>query len=284
MVIEIKNLYFQYPRKRQVYSNLNLTIEEGAVYALLGLNGAGKTTLMNLMAGFLIPQQGTCKVLGYESARREPEMLQEIFLVSDTSEFPNMSVAAFCDLYAEFYPRFDQNFFNHCISEFILVPESPLKRLSFGDKRKVMLSFALATNCRLLLFDEPTNGLDIPSKATFRKLVASSLDEKQTIIMATHQVRDLANLMDRIIIEHRREIVVNESVERIAKELSFGLTTEQIVNGDLLYKADSLSPNETVSVNKTNQPGQVDIELLFTAAITIPNKLSQIFTTQKQMA
>lgn len=281
-MIEIKNLYFQYPRKRQVYSNLSLDIEEGAVYALLGLNGAGKTTMLNLISGFLIPQKGTCKVLGYESFRREPDMLQEIFLVSDTSEFPNMSIAAFCDLYADFYPRFDLEFFNHCISEFILAPSSLLKRLSFGDKRKVMLSFALATHCRLLLFDEPTNGLDIPSKATFRKLVASSLEEEQTIIMATHQVRDLANLVDRIIIEHRREIVVNESIDRIAEKLSFGLSADQMVNGDLFYKADSLNPNETVSVNKTNQPGPVDIELLFTAAITHPQEFSKLFITQKQ--
>lgn len=279
-MIAITNLYFRYPRKRQVYSGLNLNIEEGAVYALLGLNGAGKTTLLNLIAGFLIPQQGSCEVMGFESFRREPAMLQEIFLVSDTSEFPNMSIAAFCDLYAGFYPRFDQELFNHCISEFTLTPNSLLKRLSFGDKRKVILSFALATRCRLLLLDEPTNGLDIPSKATFRKLVAASLNEQQTIIMATHQVRDLSNLMDRVIIEHRREIVMNESIDRIAEKLSFGLTADLIVNGDLLYKADSLNPHETVSVNKTNQPGQVDIELLFTAAITHPHELSTILNSK----
>jgi ABC-2 type transport system ATP-binding protein len=160
------------------------------------------------------------------------------------------------------------------------VPESSLKRLSYGDKRKVVLSFALGTRCRLLLFDEPTNGLDIPSKATFRKLIASSLGEDQTIIMATHQVRDLANLMDRIIIEHRRKILINESVERIGEKLTFGLTPEQIAQKDLIYKADSFNPNETVSTNTTGQPGQVDIELLFTAAVAMPIEIAQIFTSQ----
>jgi ABC-2 type transport system ATP-binding protein len=277
-VIEIKNLDFHYQRKRQVYRNLNLNIEEGAVYALLGLNGAGKTTLLNLIAGFLIPQEGTCKVFGYQSTKREPEMLQEIFLVSDTSEFPNMSVKEFCCLYADFYPRFDQNFFDHCISEFGLAADSSLKRLSFGDKRKAMLSFALATNCRLLMFDEPTNGLDIPSKATFRKLVASTLAENQTIIMATHQVRDLANLMDRIIVEHQGQILLNEPIDRITEKLVFGLSPDQIATGDLIYKAESFNQNETVSVNRSNQPGQVDIELLFNAAIAHPKELSRIFT------
>jgi len=279
-VIEIKNLDFHYQRKRQVYKDLNLSIEEGAIYALLGLNGAGKTTLLNLIAGFLIPQQGICKVFGYQSTKREPEMLKEIFLVPDTSEFPNMTVSAFCDLYANFYPRFDQDFFNHCISEFGLTAESSLKRLSFGDKRKVVLSFAMATKCRLLLFDEPTNGLDIPSKATFRKLIASSLGEQQTIIMATHQVRDLANLMDRIIIEHRGKIILNEPIDRIAEKLVFGLIPEQVVTGDLLYKTDGFNLNETVSLNKSGQPGQVDIELLFTAATIHPKEMIHIFNSK----
>lgn len=202
-MIKIDNLNFSYPRKRKVYQNLSLNIEEGAVYALLGLNGAGKTTLLNLIAGFLIPQDGACMVFGCEASKREPKMLEEIFFVSDTSEFPNRRVKSFCNLYAGFYPRFDQVFFDYCLGEFDLHGGMSLKSMSFGEKRKVMLSFALATKCKLLMFDEPTNGLDIPSKATFRKLLASSIDETQTIIMATHQVRDLANLMDRIIIEHQ---------------------------------------------------------------------------------
>ena len=279
-MIEIKNLDFHYQRKRQVYSNLNLSIVEGAVYALLGLNGAGKTTLLNLIAGFLIPQQGMCQVFGYQSTKREPEMLKEIFLVGDTSEFPNMTVKDFCALYADFYPRFDLVLLERCFSEFGLSGESSLKRLSFGDKRKVMLSFALSTKCRLLMFDEPTNGLDIPSKATFRKLVASTLGENQTIIMATHQVRDLANLMDRIIIEHRGKIILNEPIDHITEKLTFGLTPDQIATGDLIYKADSLNPNETVSVNKTKQPGQVDIEMLFSATIANSKEISNIFNNQ----
>lgn len=279
-MIKIENLYFSYPRKRQVYKSLNLCIEEGSVYALLGLNGAGKTTLLNLIAGFLIPQEGSCKVFNSEASIREPKMLQEIFLVGDTSEFPNMTVKEFCGLYAEFYQRFDNDFFNHCIWEFGLPADLSLNRLSFGDKRKVLLSFALATKCRLLLFDEPTNGLDIPSKSTFRKMVASSLDEKQTIVMATHQVRDLANLMDKIIIEHRGKILINEPIDRIAEKLAFGLTSDQIANGDLLYKADGFNQSETVSVNHSNQQGQVDIELLFNAAISQPAELSRIFTPQ----
>lgn len=278
-MIEIKNLEFHYPRKHQVYKNLNLTIKEGSFCGLLGLNGAGKTTLLNLISGFLIPQEGSCSVFGSQSSKRKPEMLREIFLVGDTSEFPNMTIKEFCDLYAGFYPKFNLDLYAHCISEFGLKPAFSLKRLSFGDRRKVILSFALGTRCRILLFDEPTNGLDIPSKATFRKLIASSLDEKQIIIMATHQVRDLSNLMDRIIIEHCGKIVLNQTIDRIAEKLSFGINSDQISTGNLIYKADSYNQNETVSINPNQQPGQVDIELLFTAAVTKPTELSKIFNT-----
>jgi len=279
-VIEIKNLDFHYQRKHQVYTDLNLSIKEGAIYALLGLNGEGKTTLLNLIAGFLIPKGGSCKVFDYEASLREPEMLQDIFVVSDLSEFTNITVKQFRNLYAGFYPQFDYDFFDQCISEFGLTLDSSLKRLSFGDKRKVVLSFALCTNCRLLLFDEPTNGLDIPSKAMFRKLVASSFNENQTIIMATHQVRDLANLIDRIIIENHGKIIINESIERIAEKLAFGLTADQIAPNDLLFKADSFNQNETVSTNHTSQPGQLDIELLFSASIAHSIEISRIFTSQ----
>jgi len=137
----------------------------------------------------------------------------------------------------------------------------------------------LATKCRLLMFDEPTNGLDIPSKATFRKLIASTLSENQTIIMATHQVRDLANLMDWIVIEHCGKIILNESIDRIAEKFSFGLSPEQIAADDLVHKAESFNQNETVSINVTNQPSQVDIELLFNAATLNPDKMSQIFNS-----
>lgn len=276
-MIKINDLNFRYSKKKEVYNNLNLSIKEGTIAAILGLNGAGKTTLLNLITGFLIPRNGTCNVLGYPSFKRKAEMLQELFLVSDISEFPNTSVEKFYKLYVEFYPKFDMSFFHHCISEFNLSINNQLKRLSLGERRKVMLSFALATNCQLLLFDEPTNGLDIPSKSTFRKLVTANIQEKQTIIFATHQVRDLSNLIDRVIIEHQGRIIINEATEQISQKLVFGKHKDQIKNGDLLYINEGIITNESVSINRDTQPSQLDLELLFNAAISKPKELSELF-------
>lgn len=276
-MIEIKNLSFHYSQKRPVYRNLNLKIEKGSVSAILGLNGAGKTTLLNLISGFLIPKEGSCKVCYYESSKRYPEMLQELFLVSDISEFPNMIIDKFRKLYADFYPRFDTNLFANCLAEFNLSPQQSLKHLSFGEKRKVMLSFALATHCKLLLFDEPTNGLDIPSKSTFRKMIAANLEEDQTILLATHQVRDLGNLMDRIIIEHQGKIILSETTEHISEKLLFGMKVSDVHPNDLFYSDENVASNECVAINRNGYSGKLDIEQLFNAAISNPQKLISVF-------
>ncbi len=278
-MIEIKNLDFNYSRKKEIYNNLSLTISEGTIAAILGLNGAGKTTLLNLIAGFLIPKNGTCKVSYRESSKRDPQMLEDLFLVSDISEFPSVQIEKFCKLYSDFYPNFDHTLFNKCLLEFNLSSEQSLKELSLGEKRKVMLSFALATRCKILLFDEPTNGLDIPSKASFRKLLASSLNEDQTILLATHQIRDLGNLMDRIIIEHKGRIVLNETTDRISEKILFGIEEDQINEEDLIFSEKGIASSKNVTINRNGESAKLDIELLFSAAIANPSKLSSVFNS-----
>jgi len=276
-MIEIKNLNFSYTRNKEVYKNLNLEIPKGTIASVLGLNGAGKTTLLNLIAGFLIPKHGSCKVSRYESSSREPEMLENLFMVTDNNEFPNTTVAKFCRLFAEFYPKFSHEFFAHCLSEFKLTPNQSLKRMSLGERRKAMLSFALSTKCKVLLFDEPTNGLDIPSKATFRKLLASNTEEDQTILLATHQVRDLGTLMDRIIIEHEGAILLNETTECISEKLYFGLPADHLSPEDIIFSQEGIASNYIVAANKNGHSGNMDIELLFNAAISNPDKMKTIF-------
>jgi len=278
-VIKIKDLNYHYFRKRKVYNNLNLTIQEGTISAILGLNGAGKTTLLNLIAGFLIPKDGNCEVFGYQSAKRNPAMLQDLFMVSDISDYPSTTIEKFCNLYADFYPNFDAELLSQCLADFSLSPQQSLKQLSLGEKRKVMLSFALSTRCKLLLFDEPTNGLDIPSKATFRRLIAAHTNEDQTILIATHQVRDLGNLMDRVIIEHQGKIILNETTERITEKLVFGLKSNDIQPEDLIHINENMASNESVSINRGNQSSQVDLELLFNAAISKTEKITPIFNS-----
>jgi len=278
-MIKIKGLTFWYSKRNLVFENLSLQLKEGHIYGLLGKNGVGKTTLLKLITGLSFPKSGEVIVDDAIPGNRQPVFLSGIFLVPEEVSLPSMTAMKFAKTYGCFYPSFDLVQFKEFLVRFEVKPDQKLSGMSLGQKKKALLSFALASNTRYLFLDEPTNGLDIPSKATFRKLVVTSFNEKQTIVMATHQVRDLANLMDRIIIEHHGKIIINESIERIAEKLSFGLTADQIAPNDLLFKVDSFNQNETVSVNSNNQSGQVDIELLFNAATLNSENMSLIFNS-----
>lgn len=278
-MINIKNLDFSYSHKKEVYNKLDLCIQEGTISAILGLNGAGKTTLLNLIAGFLFPQKGSCQVFNYESSKRNPKMLQDLFMVSDINEFPPVKIEKFCNLFSDFYLKFDYELFEKCLSDFNLSKTQSLKHLSLGERRKVVLSFAFASRCKVLLFDEPTNGLDIPSKAIFRKMIASCTTDSQTILIATHQVRDLGNLMDHIIIENKGEIILNEKIDTISEKLRFGTNQHDIEQDDLIFSQEGIVNNEFVSINRKHQSSSLDMELLFNAAISNPIKLSNVFNS-----
>ncbi len=274
--IKISNLNFYYKKKKIVYQNLNLTIQQGHIYALLGKNGSGKTTLFNIIAGLLFPKSGNCSVFEHSSQERFPKMLEQIFVLSEGFEMPSISIKQYLKLYSDFYPNFDIKLFKNILNEFEIDFDNNLKNLSHGDKKKVYLSFALATRCKLLLLDEPTNGLDIPSKSTFRRIISSSFYDDQTIIIATHLVNDISSLCDATIIENDGQILINAFNEEITKQLSFNVHHSNIDPENLIYFEDNLSGTDTVSVNTNGFSGNLNMELLFNATLTSPEKVSNL--------
>jgi ABC-2 type transport system ATP-binding protein len=276
-MIKINNLDFKYSSRKIVYKNLNLEIQQGLIYALIGTNGAGKTTLLNIIAGLLRPQKGDCFVFDSNTKNRHPRMLENVFIVPSEFDMPNISIKYYLKLYSGFYQNFDISFFNYCLKEFNLSVDNRLKSLSTGDKMKANLSFALATGCNLLLLDEPTSGLDIPSKSIFRKLVSGTFTKDQTILIATHQVNDISNLVDAIIIEDKGKILLNTQTEQITDKLNFNLPLSEINPENLIYGGDSLRGKDTVSINVNGNPGNLNIELLFFAALKNPEKITNLF-------
>lgn len=168
-MIQMHGIGFQYSRK-PLFDKLDLEIPKGNIYGLLGMNGAGKTTLLKLISGQLFSAEGHVSVLGYNPAERQPQMLQELFHLPEEFLLPRMRAAEYLKLYAPFYPRFDHVAFERYCAEFDLDMSQNLNELSFGQKKKFLLSFGLASNTSLLILDEPTNGLDIPSKSQFRRM------------------------------------------------------------------------------------------------------------------
>lgn len=221
-MIEVQNLSFSYPgASSKVFDGFQLKLESGHTYGLLGRNGTGKSTLLYLASGLLRPKKGHLYIDGMESAQRDPLMLSRIFLVPEEFSLPEMSLQKYVSLIRPFYPRFNEQVLNDCLSAFELSDVRDLRQLSMGQKKKVFMSVALAAGTEWLLMDEPTNGLDIPSKATFRQVVAKNLSDDTTLIISTHQVHDVEQLIDHVVILDQSRLLCDASVGEITQRYSF---------------------------------------------------------------
>jgi len=280
-MIDIQNLEFSYNRQTTLLKELSLQLEAGRIHGLLGKNGEGKSTLLKLISGLDFPTRGEIKVIGFEPRKRQPEMLQEIFFLPEEFPLITLSIENYEKVYAPFYPKFNPEQFNQFLKEFdVISKKSVLNKLSHGQKKKVMIAFGLATNTKLLLMDEPTNGLDIPSKGQFRRMVASAIDDDRCLVISTHQVRDLDSLIDSIIIMDNHEIVFNESIENITKKLLFKFVDRNETDETVIYSEDSLRGLYQVRENKTGEESKVDIELLFNAIFSDKKRIKQLFSTK----
>ena len=268
-MIEIKNLNFKYPGKPLLFKDLNLKLNRGHIYGLLGKNGAGKTTLLKNMIGLVFPKSGTCRLNGINVTNRPVSVLADIYLIAEELYVPAITPAQFESGTCAFYPNFSKTDFYKYLTALDVDRDAAMDKQSYGQQKKAMIAFGLATNTRMLIMDEPTNGLDIPSKAQFRKLIASVLTEHRCIVISTHQVRDLDNLIDTLLVLNEREIVINLPVDEIVEKISFGLFADT-AGLPVLYEEDSMRGKNAILRNTTGKYGKVDLELLFNA-ITIGN-------------
>ena len=219
-MVDLRGITFGYGRSERLFDGLDLRLTPGNVYGLLGRNGAGKTTLLRLMAGLLFARGGSARVGGAEVRRRTPSFLRELYFVAEEFHTPALTPRALVRLYCEFYPRFDHAAMERYLTDLEVDADRSMTAMSYGQKKKVLLAFAVASQCRLLILDEPTNGLDIPAKGQFRRLLAGAAAEDRVIVVSTHQVRDLEHLIDPIVILEQGRIVFQHSVEEISAALA----------------------------------------------------------------
>jgi ABC-2 type transport system ATP-binding protein len=276
-MIQIQNLSFDYGKRKPVFRNLNLTLTEGNVYGLLGKNGAGKSSLLRNMAGLLFPTAGTCVVNGYNAQDRLPSFLQDLYFLPEEFHTPPVKIKEFVEIYAPFYPNFSRKQFLEYLEEFQLSDNEKFTELSLGQKKKALIGFALSTNTKVLLMDEPTNGLDIPSKSQFRKIIANVATEERIIVISTHQVRDLESLIDPIIILDNSEVLLNASTEKIAEKLCFKNVSTVTNHEAVLYSEHSIRGFSVVTQNTDNEDSKADLELLFNATLTNQAQIKKMF-------
>jgi ABC-2 type transport system ATP-binding protein len=275
-MIHIQDLHFAY-KKKKVFTGLNLSLQPGHIYGLLGKNGTGKSTLLRNIAGLLFPDQGKVKVLNYNPGQRNPGFLQELFMVPEEFYLPNVSIEKFVACNATFYPKFDHNQFKTYLKEFEIPADNKLQQMSYGQKKKVLISFALACNTSLLLMDEPTNGLDIMSKSQFRKVIAGALDENKCIIISTHQVKDMESLIDRITVIDEGRILFDQTVDRITSKLSFKISFDNAEIKHALYREESLKGSSIITTNAEDEEGKLDLEILYKAIVTNGEAIRSVF-------
>lgn len=275
-MISIQNIHFRY-KSKPVFSGLSLDLQPGHIYGLLGKNGTGKSTLLRLINGLLFPSEGNLKVLGFTPEKRQPDFLRKVFLVPEEFYLPNISIEEFLKANTGFYPQFNPAQFRQCLNEFAIPEDQHLQEMSYGQKKKLLISFGLACNTPILLMDEPTNGLDIVSKSQFRKVMAGAVSEEKCILISTHQVKDLENLIDRITIIDEGGILFDQTIGSITNRLHFKISFDSEEVRAALYKESSLKGNAIILPNDAGEEGRLDLEMLYKAIITNKDAVQQAF-------
>ena len=281
-MITVENLSFLYRKsKRAVLHDFSLSLEKGRVYGLLGKNGAGKSTLLYLMSGLLTPKSGKVVYHDVDVRRRLPITLQDMFLVPEEFDLPPVSLISYIELNSPFYPRFSKEDMVKYLHYFEMDINIDLGALSMGQKKKVFLSFALATNTSLLLMDEPTNGLDIPGKSQFRKFIASGMTDDKTILISTHQVRDIDKVLDHVLIMDNSRVLLNESTMSICDKLFFTESENRELLQSSLFSTPSIQGNFLLLPNESGEDSEINLELLFNATLAVPERISALFHSKQ---
>ena len=282
-MVQMERIRFGYGRE-ELFSNVELALDPGNIYGLLGLNGAGKSTLLRLMTGLLFPRSGRIRVLGEDPGRRAPGFLSRVFVLPEELNVPGATQREYIASRAPFYPGFDRERMARYLDELEVPGGRKLSQLSHGQQKKFLLSFGLASNASLLVLDEPTNGLDIPAKGLFRRLVAEALSEDRTFVVATHQVRDVESLIDGLVILHGGRVLFNRSVAAASATLRTGRETsrpDEDANG-LIYLEPAVGGFATVRRDRSAGDHRLDLELLFKAVIANPGACADISRTEER--
>jgi ABC-2 type transport system ATP-binding protein len=277
-MIKVEEITFKY-KKKTVFRDFSCTFESGKVYGLLGKNGAGKSTLLYLMTGLLQPYKGKIIYSDANVSNRLPSILNDLFIVPEEFELPAIPLKRYMSINQPFYPKFSEEQLRNNLTFFELDDNLKvnLASLSLGQRKKVFMSFALATNTSLLILDEPTNGLDIPGKSRFKKFIASNMTDDRTIIISTHQVQDIEKLIEHVVIIENSAILLDASAQDICQKLFFASGVSHADPEKSLYVAASFQGYNALLKNSGDEETVLNLETLFNATLENPGKIKALF-------
>lgn len=266
-MIEIKDLEYRYSIARSLFQGISLSIESGHISGLLGKNGEGKTTLLKLIAGQLLRKGGTLSVAGEDPTKRQVSFLSDVYYLPETVNVPKgVTIRKYFDALSPFYPNYSKEMADQALEAFNLNYKMKITKLSQGQQKKAMIAFALSLGTRILLLDEPTNGLDIPSKSALRRLLAKQITEDRYVIISTHQVRDLEQIIDHVIVMDKNQIILSKSIGEITDQFTF----RPVVTGDTpVYCEQTISGKIGIFAKEEGDESDAySTELFFNALMT----------------
>ena len=264
MIINAQDLTHRYG-KQEVLSGVNLTIDQPGITGLCAPNGEGKTTLMKLFAGLQFPTGGTLTVLDQKPSNRPLDLLQRIYFLPSEPHAPKWTPEKILRHYAPFYPNFDHQLYRENLEAFRVDANKTLDKVSFGQKRRAQLSFALATRSQILLLDEPTIGLDIQGKDQFRRSLIAGTEAGQTIIIATHLLMEIEAVLDHMLLLKDGRIRGHLSLALANQFYSFNSSPVKPPYGDKGYARRVPGGWLTVHTDGRSSNATLDTETLYLA-------------------
>ena len=223
------------------------------------------------------PDEGCVVVDGVDPMLRQPQMFRDLMIIPEEFDLPNISLEHYARITSPFYPNFDMGSMRRYCEELSVNSADKLHSMSMGQRKKAYIAFALACNVKMLLMDEPTNGLDIPSKSVFRRLLAGYVDDSRMVVISTHQVADVESLLDNIVILDQQGVALNATTAQIFEHLKFGKAEE----GDrVIYSERTIAGDMAVVWNDHGEDSQLNIELLFNAIMANRDAIRAIFNNK----
>ncbi|WP_034888381.1 ATP-binding cassette domain-containing protein [Gillisia sp. Hel_I_29] len=277
-MIKFNNFYFTYPNDISIYKDLNLELNSGKIYGLFGKNGAGKSTLLKNILGLNRPTQGEVLVYNNIPIKRTPAFLSDIFFIPEEVYLPPIKQVSFIKIYGSFYPNFSFDQLCDNLNRLKVPATRKLNKLSFGQRKNFIIGFALACNTKIVIMDEPTNSLDIPSKSLFRELIRSKINKDKLFIISTHQVKDLENILDHILIINEGELTLNANINEISEKIAFKFYNSRSNSKNIILEEEVTGGYAVMETNTKNEKTNINLEQLFTASILKHEQIASIFS------
>ena len=275
--LQMQGLRFGY--SSPLFDNFNAAIEGPGIYGLFGRNGTGKSTLLKLLSGLLTPHDGLLRVLGYTPRQRAAEFLAQIYLLPEEFHLPDLKPAALPRNQGVFYPRFDASLFQSYLDELEVPADQRFSQMSLGQKKKATIAFALATLTPVLLMDEPTNGLDIVSRAQFKRLMGRTEHAGRIVLISTHQAHDLESLLSHIWFIEGGKLCLSSDMQDLARYLAMGVaqSREELPPPEALIYSEPLGGQWAWLARRdarvASEPTPVQLELVYKALSVHPGEV-----------